>query len=60
MVSGYSTFTSIPRVDGLSTRPPRLGCHSGALFSAKSYDANDNMFPLACGVMSSENYDGLS
>ena len=34
------------------------GPYSGALFSATSYDANDNMFPLVCGVMSSENYDG--
>ena len=36
------------------------GPYGGALFSATSYDANDNMFPLACGVMSSENYDGWS
>ena len=27
MVSGYPTFTSIPRVDGLSTRLPVLGRH---------------------------------
>ena len=33
------------------------GSYGGASFSATSYDANDNMFPLACGVMSSENYD---
>ena len=31
--------------------------YGGALFSATSYEANDNMFPLVCGVMSSENYD---
>ena len=36
------------------------GPHGGALFSITSYDANDNMFPLACGVMSSENYDDWS
>ena len=36
------------------------GPYGGALLSATSYDANDNMFPLACGVMSSENYDGWS
>ena len=36
------------------------GPYGGALFSATSYDSNDNMFPLACGVMSSENYDGWS
>ena len=29
MVSGYPTFTSIPRVDGLSTDPRVLGCHNG-------------------------------
>ena len=28
------------------------GPYGGALFSATSYDANDNMFSLACGVMS--------
>ena len=27
MVSGYPTFTSIPRVDRLSTDPRVLGCH---------------------------------
>ena len=26
--------------------------YGGALFSDTSHDANDNMFPLACGVMS--------
>ena len=36
------------------------GPYGGALFSATSYDANDNMFPLACRVMRSENYDGWS
>ena len=25
---GYPTSTSIPRVDGLSTGPPGLGCHT--------------------------------
>ena len=33
------------------------GPYGGALFSATSYDANDSMFPLAFGVMSSENYE---
>ena len=33
------------------------GPYGGALFSATSYDANDNMFPIAYGVMSSENYE---
>ena len=33
------------------------GPHGGALFSATAYDANDSMFPLAFGVMSSENYE---
>ena len=33
------------------------GSYSGALFSATSYDANDNMFPIAYGVMSFENYE---
>ena len=36
------------------------GPYGGALFSATSYDINDNMFPLAFGVMSSENYDDWS
>ena len=27
VVSGHSKSTGIPRVDGLSTRPPDLGCH---------------------------------
>ena len=30
------------------------------LFCATSYDANDSIFLLACGVMSSENYDNWS
>ena len=34
--------------------------YGGALFSTTSYDANDNMFPLACGVMSFENYNDWS
>ena len=33
------------------------GPYSGALFLATSYDANDNMFPVAYGVMSSKNYE---
>ena len=28
MVSGYPTFTNLPRVDGLSTNPLDLGRHS--------------------------------
>ena len=36
------------------------GPYGGALFSATTYDANDNMFPLAFGGMSSENYDDWS
>ena len=36
------------------------GSYGGVLFSATSYDDNDNMFPLACGVMSLENYNGWS
>ena len=27
VVSGYSTSTNLPRVDGLSTDPRDLGCH---------------------------------
>ena len=33
------------------------GPYSGAPFSTTSYEANDNMFPIAYGVMSSENYE---
>ena len=33
------------------------GPYGGALFSATTYDANDNIFPLAFGVMRSENYE---
>ena len=29
VVSGYLKSTGIPRVDGLSTRPPDLGRHIG-------------------------------
>ncbi|KAL6328730.1 hypothetical protein AAG906_003416 [Vitis piasezkii] len=36
------------------------GPYRGVLFSATAYDANDAMFPLAFGVMSSENYDDWS
>ena len=32
------------------------GSYGGALFLATSYDANDNMFPIAYGVMSSGYY----
>ncbi|RVW21960.1 hypothetical protein CK203_107766 [Vitis vinifera] len=32
------------------------GPYKDALFSASSYDANDDMFPLAYGLFSSENY----
>ena len=28
MVSGHPKSTGIPRVDGLSTGPPDLGCHT--------------------------------
>ena len=28
MVSGHPKFIGIPRVDGLSTGPPNLGCHT--------------------------------
>ena len=31
--------------------------YGGALFLATSYDANDNMFSIAYGVMSSKNYE---
>ncbi|KAL6328039.1 hypothetical protein AAG906_033307 [Vitis piasezkii] len=33
------------------------GPNDGALFSATAYNANDSMFPLAFGVMSSKNYE---
>ena len=36
------------------------GPYGGALFSATTYDANDHMFPLALGVLSSENYEDWS
>ncbi|RVW66338.1 hypothetical protein CK203_066281 [Vitis vinifera] len=36
------------------------GPYRGALFSAIAYDANDSMFPLAFGVMSSKNYEDWS
>ena len=32
------------------------GSYDGALFSTSAYDANDSMFPLALGIMSSKNY----
>ena len=34
------------------------GPYGGAIFSATSYDGNDNMFPIAYGVMSFKNYEG--
>ena len=33
------------------------GPYGGALFSATAYDANESMFPLTFGVMSSKNYE---
>ena len=36
------------------------GQYGGALFSATTYDVNDCMFPLACGIMSSKNYENWS
>ena len=36
------------------------GPYGGALFSATAYDANDYMFPLAFGIMSSKNYEDWS
>ena len=33
------------------------GPYSGELFSTTSYDANGNMFPIAYGMISSENYE---
>ena len=36
------------------------GSYGGALFSATAYDASDYMFPLALGIMSSENYEDWS
>ena len=32
------------------------GPYGGALFSTSTYDGNDSMFPLAFGVVGSENY----
>ena len=31
--------------------------YGGALFSTNAYDGNDSMFPLAFGVVGSENYE---
>ena len=36
------------------------GPYGGALFFATTYDANDCMFLLECGIMSSENYKDWS
>ena len=33
------------------------GPYKGDLFSTSSYDADDDMFPLAYGLFSSENYE---
>ena len=33
------------------------GLYRGSLFSATAYDADDGMFPIAFGVVSSENYE---
>ena len=33
------------------------GPYRGSLFSATTYDADDGMFPIAFGVVSSENYE---
>ena len=36
------------------------GPYNGTLFSATSYDANNSMFPLAIGVVNSEDYEDWS
>ena len=36
------------------------GLYGGALFSASAYDGNDSLFPLAFGVVGSENYEDWS
>ena len=36
------------------------GPYSGALFSETTYDANDCMFLLMCGIMGFKNYEGWS
>ena len=36
------------------------GLYGGALFSATTYDASNCMFPLACGIMSLENFEDCS
>ena len=36
------------------------GPYGGTLFSASAYDGNDSMFPLAFGVVGSENYEDWS
>ena len=36
------------------------GPYGGALFSASAYDGNDFMFPLAYGVVGSQNYEDWS
>ncbi|XP_059591679.1 uncharacterized protein LOC132253518 [Vitis vinifera] len=63
-----------PRIEVVSIQGFALGCrpviaidsshvsgpYRSALFSATAYDANDSMFPLDFGVMSSENYEDWS
>ena len=36
------------------------GPYGGGLFSTTTYDANDCMFSIACGIMGSENYEDWS
>ena len=51
MVSGYPTFTSIPRVDGLSTDPPGFGA-SHQRFNAESFkvDIPDEKFAITAFI----------
>ena len=55
------SFNIYPRVcKGVSTNHCNRfgsGPYGGALFLATAYNANDSMFPLGFGVMSSENYE---
>ena len=43
MVSSHSKSTGIPRVDGLSTGPPDLGCHT--LTHCPLHETEDGSFP---------------
>ena len=36
VVSGYPKSTGIPQVDGLSTRPPDLGRHTGHMSTSQN------------------------